>query len=741
MHRFLQRILKKSGLDDRSAPDDFTWHAFLQKVSAIIEDYEEDRYLLERALEISSAEMEALLASSKESFRQRMEALLRVIPDLIFYIDEEGRYLDVLSHGKEKLLYVPKEQVIGKTIWELFPEEYAHIFDTAHKQALEENRLVTVEYAMDIDGEKEYFEARIVPTYQKEAGKRTMFGIVRKTTSEVRAMEYLKVIRKIFKEATEGIMIAPLDGSKPEMNEAFYRMIGKERDKLERFTMKEFYSMFPKNIGKNIENAIRSIGNFQGEVIIKRERDGDLLTWLTIDSIYNENKDAIYYVAMLTDISEIQKSRDSLRYHATHDKLTGLANRTLLFETLDRILPRTIRQKEIGALFFIDLDNFKEINDNFGHKIGDLVLSESAARIESVIRETDLFGRLGGDEFLLIVEDIQNSDHAMHIAQKIIEAIRKPFEIDDLEFEIGASVGIALFPEDGKNRDEIVQHADMAMYRAKEEGKNRFEFFSKKLDLKSKIHFQIERMLKDALKHNGFRLLYQPQIELETGRVCGVEALLRLKEEVGEISLPSHFIPVAEESNIIHDISRWVFEECCRQMGIWQRQHGISDLMMAINLSRRQLLDETWIDFVVEKLDEYEIEPSRIEFEITETTMMKTKKGGYKMLKKLQALGCKLAIDDFGTGYSSLANLKHFSLDKLKIDKSFIDDILTNESDLAIVRASVALAHALGLTTIAEGVETAEQKALIQTLGCHEVQGYFFAKPMDPADLLEWIRK
>ncbi|WP_456383020.1 EAL domain-containing protein [Hydrogenimonas sp.] len=739
MHRLLRRILKKSGLSADRVPSSEGWYKFLEKLDETFVSNDEDRYLLERSLDISSKEMEELLEASKESYQQRISALIKVIPDLIFYVDEDGRYLDILSQGKDELLYIPRDRIIGKKMDEIFPEEYYRVFYDATREAIETNRLKIINYSMVGKGERRFFEARIMPTNIKEKGKRTTIAIVRDMTAEKRSIEYLNVIKKIFEDATEGILIASRDGDYLEVNDAFCRMIGVEKNRLPGFGLKDFSRFLDRETMAHIHRSIDTKSYFHGEVTVLRDDGSKLLAWLTIDTVFNENGEATYRVAMLTDISELQASREKLRFTATHDALTKLPNRTLLFERLNEALKRAKRSERNGALFFIDLDNFKEINDTAGHSAGDRVLVECAERIKRVLRESDIFGRLGGDEFLLIIENIKHIETPIHVAKRILQAINQPFEIGEESFELGASIGIAFFPEDSRETEELVQFADMAMYRAKEKGKNRFQYYSKSLDTNVKRHYMVERALKDALRHGRYYLLYQPQLDLGSGKVTGVEALLRVDETVIGLISPTEFIPIAEESDLILKIGKWVFEECCRQILLW-KEEGIDDLLVAINLSRRQLMDEGWGPFVEETIESYGIDPSNIEFEITETTFMHSKKLGYQTITSLQEMGFKFSIDDFGTGYSSLANLKQFTVDKLKIDRSFVTDIVENESDRAIVKASIALAKALGLSTIAEGVETAAQQALLRKLGCDEMQGYHFCKPKPPADIPAFLK-
>lgn len=420
------------------------------------------------------------------------------------------------------------------------------------------------------------------------------------------------------------------------------------------------------------------------------------------------------------------------------DALTGLPNRQALLESLEVTLERAQRYKRHGAVFFIDLDRFKEINDSVGHQAGDIVLKEIANRIRRIVRKSDIFGRLGGDEFLLILEEISSADTLMHVAQKIIDEVNRPIRIGDMNYHVGASIGITIFPRDSTETETLLRYADRAMYRAKQEGRNRYHFYSREIDREVKKHSMIEQALKSALKEEAFYLLFQPRVNLGTGTVTGVEALLRLDEPYGrEIILPSIFIPVAEESDIILKIGHWVFRKVCRTLYEWQRR-GVPSITMTMNLSRRQLQYNEWIDFVEETLRMYRIEPSRIEFDISESAFMSLSDDAYGVLKSLKTLGCGISIDDFGTGSSSLALFQDF-VDRLKIDRRFIHNITRNGRDRTLVKASIAMAQAMGLGTVAEGVETAEQKRYVQVMGCGEIQGYLIGKPERSEEALSRI--
>ncbi len=740
MHRLLRRLLKKSGLSVDTLPDEKAWKKFIENIDNIFQNNDEDRYLLERSLELTSQEMQEILEASRETYQLRIQALIHAIPDLIFYVNEEGRYLDVLSHGPEEMLYLPKKEIIGRTNEEIFSSTYAKLFFDTIKRAIAENRLQVIEYTMDFNGEQRYYEARVMPTELVEDGFRTAVVIVRDITVQKRSTEYLGVIKKIFEEATEGILILYKNGAYVEANGAFCRMLGLEEGCRPALKEEFLQGYIHADKAKIIMEKVKSEGTFRGEVVLRRMDGEKLLVWLTVDTVKNEKEEPTHQVVMMTDLSEIQRSREKLRYAATHDSLTGLPNRTLLFERLEEAVKRTKRSGSKGALLFIDLDNFKEINDTCGHKAGDMVLTESVRRIRSVLRSSDILGRLGGDEFLLIVENIESVDTPTHVAEKIIKVINEPFDIEGEQHSVGSSIGIAIFPDDSENQDELIQFADMAMYQAKQSGKNRFHYYSTARNESVRRQYDIEKAIGRALECNCFTLLYQPQIDLKSGKVVGLEALLRIDASlIGPIS-PMEFMPVAEESELAVKIGRWVFKKVCRQLAEWERE-GMKGMKVAVNFTRRQLIDENFIHFAIETVKEYGIDPKQLEIEVTEATYMYFLEHDHDHVEALRKEGFRLSIDDFGTGYSSLSNLKNLILEKLKIDQSFIDNILTDESERAIVYAAVALAHALGLRVVAEGVEKEAQKELLEKIGCDEIQGYFFSHPCKPEEITKFLKK
>jgi diguanylate cyclase (GGDEF)-like protein/PAS domain S-box-containing protein len=662
--------------------------------------------------------------------------------DTILRLDENGNIRNVLRRADPFICKFNAKEPIGKSIEEIYPHSLAERILQVGREELENGRAIIFSHRISGEQEEESYEVRIAAEKGfPGSGDRHFVMILRNITDSVRADDYRRMIEKIFEDATEAILILSHRRNHIHFNNAFCRLFGLSCNTEVGRNLEDYREFFEESAFHIIQESLKRYGSYQGEVRILRQDGGSSAVWMSVNPVKDVENKEIFQVCLFTDISELRESKEMLHFTATHDSLTGLPNRRLLLSHLEKALARAIRYGHSGAVFFIDLDNFKAINDSLGHRAGDAVLIECASRVKSVIRRSDVFGRLGGDEFLLITEEITSPDDLMHLAQKIISVINTPFRIGKLKHHIGASIGVAIFPHDGKNRDELLQYADMAMYRAKEKGKNRYQFYSSQLDKEVRRHFIIEKALQYALEKDGFHLVFQPQVDLGSEVIVGLEVLLRIDERIAGPLSPTEFIPIAEESDLILQIGRWVFSRTCQFLYRWREEEILRSLQISINLSRRQLMDELWVDFVRKELEKYGIDPARIEFEITETAFMRSEQAGYEIIRHLQQLGCRISIDDFGTGYSSLASLKEFTVDKLKIDKSFIEDIAENPRDRTLVKAAIAMAHAMGLTTIAEGIETDEQKRVVKLLGCKEMQGYLYSRPIRASELIRLMRE
>jgi len=439
------------------------------------------------------------------------------------------------------------------------------------------------------------------------------------------------------------------------------------------------------------------------------------------------------------DITARKAAEERIQYLAHHDALTALPNRTMFGELLHTTLALAQRHHRKFAVMFIDLDRFKIINDTLGHEAGDELLTEASHRLRQAVRESDIVARLGGDEFVILLQEIDGIAQVEMVAQRVLSSVTKPLMIADQECRVTASIGISVYPEGGQSEQELMKNADIAMYHAKESGKNNYQFYSNQRNVPSLERLALETSLRKALAREEFLLHYQAKLDLHTNRITGVEALLRWQHpDLGMVS-PAKFIPLAEETGLIVPIGKWVLRTACAQTVAWQRE-GLPPVCMAVNISARQFHDERLLDDVRQALAETGLEPHLLELELTESMVMQDITRATRVLAAIKGLGVRLAIDDFGVGYSSLANIKRFPIDTLKLDRSFIRGIPADSEDKAITEAIIAMGRTLSLTVVAEGVETREQQAFLQQHACDEMQGFYFNKPIGATEFSEFLR-
>jgi diguanylate cyclase (GGDEF)-like protein/PAS domain S-box-containing protein len=444
-------------------------------------------------------------------------------------------------------------------------------------------------------------------------------------------------------------------------------------------------------------------------------------------------------VVAFIDISEQKQAEEELHRLAYYDSLTGLPNRVLFNDRLHQALADARRRQRLVALMLLDMDRFKVVNDTMGHEAGDNLLSEIGARLQRCIREGDTVSRLGGDEFALVFADVGAAQHVAQLAQSVLSQFEMPVIVGGREIFSGASIGIALFPEDTEDADSLLKFADSAMYHAKESGRSNYQFYSREMTASVQARLRLETDLRRALDNGELFLRYQPQVDAARNRITGVEALLRWRGPSGEVISPAEFIPLAEETGLIVPIGRWVLETACAQLRRW-RDAGHVELSLSVNVASRQFRDLMFPGTVGDAVAAAGIPPQLLELELTESILLEHSDDTRRTLDALKQLGVTLAIDDFGTGYSSLSYLKRLPIDRVKIDQSFVRDLATDSDDLAIVRAIISLARAMRLGVIAEGVETVEQLATLRREDCHDYQGYLFAHPLDAGDIERMLR-
>jgi diguanylate cyclase (GGDEF)-like protein/PAS domain S-box-containing protein len=563
-------------------------------------------------------------------------------------------------------------------------------------------------------------------------------GTHRDITERRRAEEMLRLLHLATDAATNAILI--VDARSPDyplvhVNRAFERITQYRIDEV---------------IGRNcrfLQGADREqpelerlraaiAAGSQASVLLRNYRKDGTLFWnnLQISPVRNGSGAVSHFVGIQNDVTELKEYQVELEYRATHDALTGLSNRSVLYDTLERLIAHAGRSGEKFAVLYLDLDRFKVVNDSLGHASGDELLICVADRLKACMRHADLVARLGGDEFAVVATDTASGGSAASVARKILDAIARPITVASQEIVTSASIGACVYPGDGQTAEALLKNADVAMYRAKRSGGSGICFYTEDLNRDAIERLRFESALWHALSCDEFELHYQPRVELKTQRVTSVEALIRWRHPEEGLILPHRFIPLAEETGLIAPLGMWVLRSACEQMRRW-RGAGYEDLRVAVNLSARQLREPELVHSVSSILDETGLEPSCLEFEITESVAMDDPKNTQRLLNTLSDLGVALSIDDFGTGHSSLAYLKHFQIDYLKIDQSFVRGLLTDPNDANIVRSIIALGKNLQIGVIAEGVEYEQQRAFLEAEECDEMQGFLYSMPK-PADEL-----
>jgi len=439
-------------------------------------------------------------------------------------------------------------------------------------------------------------------------------------------------------------------------------------------------------------------------------------------------------------------AEDRLQKQASYDELTGLPNRSLAADRLKQTLVKAKRHNLNPCVAFLDLDNFKYINDTFGHAAGDGLLREAAKRLTECARGSDTVARLGGDEFLLILDDdsdkrAQNESGVRHVAERILKSFATPFVIEGQELNITPSLGFAVYPRDGEDSNKLMRHADAAMYRSKHDGKNTYCFYSPEMTVKAKMRMDVENELRRALERDEFSMFYQPIVDSKSGEIIKAEALLRWEsKELGMIS-PDYFIPIAEDTGLILSIGDWVVNTACEQVSEW-RNAGFENFCVTINVSARQFQsDSSLVDTVSKALDQYDLPPEAIQIELTEGILLEETSDSANSMKMIEDMGIKLLIDDFGTGYASLSYLQRYNFESIKIDRSYISGVLSDEQDAKLVKAVIAMANSLGMSVVSEGVETKEQLDFLHDANCKYIQGYYFSKPVEPAEFMSLLKK
>lgn len=677
--------------------------------------------------------VESRLADEARASEREVNSILETMLDTFYRTDREGRIVRTSPAVHALLGYTP-EELINRPLAELYvhPEQRSAFLAEMQRRG---GAVANYETALRHKDGSVVWVSTSAHVLRDESGELTgVEGTTRDITDRKRAEAEMAKLSSALEQTADLVMITDRSGVIEYVNPAFVQVTG--------FSRAETLGNKPSLLKSGNRDAgyYRSLwetilrGDTFSDIVINRKKDG---------SLYYESKSITplrdlagritHFVSTGKDITEQMLAQEKLQYLAHHDVLTTLPNRTLLLDRLQQSLTRARWHERKVALLFMDLDRFKTINDSLGHEMGDRLLQEVGARLRVALRDGDTVARHGGDEFVLLLEDVASENDIALIAQKILNALAPPFRIGGHVLHISASIGISYFPADGVDSQILLRNADIAMYRAKEAGKNNFKFYTEEMSTRAVERLALENSLRFALERGEFALHYQPQVDIASGAVIGAEALLRWNPaEPGAVS-PAEFIPLLEETGLILPVGAWVLREACRQLRRWQ-QRGRPQLRMAVNLSGRQFDDQTLPGLVHALVAETGIDPATLDLEMTESVLMRHSAVVNETLTALSRAGVRLAIDDFGTGYSSLSYLKRFPIDILKIDRSFMSDVTSDTDDAHIVTAILGMGASLDLEVIAEGVETVEQREFLRTRGCRVMQGYLFARPMSAAD-------
>ncbi|HUP98155.1 MAG TPA: EAL domain-containing protein [Usitatibacter sp.] len=669
---------------------------------------------------------------------QEIRMLADNVPALIAYFDAKELRCRFANKAYAHMWGWSEDSILGRTVQEVIGSEgYREI--APHIERVVRGESVTYERRVKAaDGGERVLEVNLKPQ-RAETGRTVaafvmIHDITRHRHAEQAARESEERLRK-FSEATQVGIIFHEDGIVTDCNEALLRLTGYKHDELVGSEILQYVAPAYREaaldaVRRGLEHAYESEILARDGTVIPVEFEGRSLPF----------NGKLYRLSVVRDIRRRKASQARIDFMAHHDLLTGLPNRALLLDRLEFILATARRRATQAAILFIDLDNFKTVNDSLGHAAGDALLKIIAARIPAALRGVDVVSRHGGDEFLVVLPELEGDQGPVPVAEKLLAAVSEPMELEGQSISVSPSIGIALFPRDGETPEALIKNADAAMYLAKERGRSNYQFFNERLAQDAYRALTLETRMREAIRERAFLLHYQPQMRVDTGAITGVEALIRWPQKDGNWIEPNDFIPVAEQRGLIRKIGNWVLREACRQNRAWQ-QAGLPPLPVAVNLSSVQFRQKDFVREVQDALEESGLDPRYLAFELTESMLMSDTQEMVRTLEQLKALGVKLAIDDFGTGHSSLMHLKRFPIDKLKIDRTFVRDTPDDADDCAITAAIIDLARNMGITSIAEGVDRPEQLDFLRNKGCEEAQGYLFCRAMPPDDLAEWLKR
>ncbi len=669
------------------------------------------------------------------SVQDSLQSTLDAIPDALFEMSLDGIYFSV---GRAPMhMGLAAQSLMGKKVYEIYPQSVADVFMEALQEANKEGHAFGYQFSLNVNSQTRWFELSV--SKKKETHTVAHFIVLSHDVTDRKESEAkLKLAASVFTYAREGIMITNASGEIVDVNETFTSITG--------FTHEEVIGQNPRFLksGRQGEafyqqmwQSLLEKGHWYGE-ISNRNKSGQVYIQMTsISAIYDENGNVQSYVALFTDITTMKEHEKQLEYIAHYDALTSLPNRVLFADRLRQAMAQTERRRKELAVVYLDLDGFKVINDQYGHHVGDELLIIIAGRMEEALRQGDTISRLGGDEFVAVLSDLSSEEECTPILERLLLASSEPVVIHDTIIQVSSSIGVTLYPRDGVDAEQLLRHADLAMYQSKQSGKNRYHFFDVEYDRSVKEQNESLESILSAINNNEFVLYYQPKVNLRTHKLVSVEALIRWRHPEKGFLLPHAFLPIVEDHILSIKLGEWVIERAFQQMSAWIKE-GVY-LSVSINVGARQLQDANFTDYLQSMLLRYPDVPAHlVELEILETSALEDMAHVSHIMHACKTLGVRFALDDFGTGYSSLSYLRKLPIDILKIDQSFIFNLLNDRDDLAIVEAVVGLSKAFDLSVIAEGVETQEHAELLLKHGCELAQGYGIARPMHPDTIIAW---
>lgn len=692
----------------------------------------------EAELETEIKRQQALAETLREG-EQRFRNLLDQLPAGVFMTDVQGECRYVNNRWRV-LTGLTADQATGVTWTQaLHPDDRDPVLHT-WRQAVDQGLEFAADHRFQTpSGRVKWLNTRAAPLGDRAGRVAGYLGVsadiaaLKETEETLRASEAR--FRSYFELPLIGIALTGADKRWWEVNDRLCELLGYRRTQLLGMTWAELTHV--DDLAMDVTQFERVINRrAEGYSLEKRfiRQDGALLyANVSTRCVRRANGAVDYFVMVIQDITERKQAEEHIERLAHHDALTGLPNRVLLSDRLQQTVARAARDHTLAGTMLVDLDRFKLINDGLGHAVGDRLLREVAERLQECIRQGDTISRQGGDEFAVLLPDLENDEGAVRIAQRMLESVAEPYRLDSHELSVTCSIGISLYPRDGRNADLLLKNADIALYRAKDMGRNTYQFYLSGATVMSRDRLTLEASLRYAVERQQLEVYYQPKWDFHAGAITGAEALIRWNHPQRGLLPPARFIAIAEDSGLVLPMGEWVLRDALRTISELHR-NGFPGLRIAVNLSGRQFRQENLAEMIQGALAETGFNPAFLELELTESILMHNNEENMAMLRALKTMGTRIAIDDFGTGYSSLSYLQQFPVDVLKIDRAFVIDLPTSVSSAAIVDAIVTLAHGLGLEVVAEGVETPEQLEFLRTHGCDEGQGYYFGRPLPLAE-------